>query len=75
MTQPVLPINENRCINVLIVLMLIKKLIHTLQITYNFYLLNKLGLNVNLPRGALTEKSHAFHMQIMRGTHVTYMCV
>ena len=24
---------------------------------------------------ALTEKSHAFHMQIMRGTHVTYMCV
>ena len=23
----------------------------------------------------LTEKSHAFHMQIMRGTHVTYMCV
>ena len=21
----------------------------------------------------LTEKSHAFHMQIMRGTHVTYM--
>ena len=24
---------------------------------------------------SLTEKSHAFHMQIMRGTHVTYMCV
>ena len=24
---------------------------------------------------ALMEKSHAFHMQIMRGTHVTYMCV
>ena len=24
---------------------------------------------------SLTEKSHAFHMQIMRGTHMTYMCV
>ena len=23
----------------------------------------------------LTEKSHAFHMQIMRGTHVTYIYV
>ena len=52
MTQSVLPVNENRCIIVLIVLMLINKSIHTLQITYNFYLLNKLALNVNLPRRA-----------------------
>ena len=31
--------------------------------------------SLNVDTISLTEKSHAFHMQIMCGTHVTYMCV
>ena len=33
------------------------------------------GIDLMICTHSLREKSHAFHMQIMRGTHVTYMCV